>query len=478
MTSTATHIAQRWQDSILPTLHDYIRIPNKSPNFDPDWEANGYMAQAAEMLLAWTSTVTIKDMQAEIVTLPGRTPLIYCEIPATNGSNAATDPCVLLYGHYDKQPEFEGWEPGLSPWTPVERDGKLYGRGGADDGYALFSCLTAIEAMQQADQPHPRCAVIIEGCEESGSFDLPHYMDLLRERIGHTRLVICLDAECANYDQLWVTTSLRGMIRGTLSVDILTEGQHSGLAGGIVPSSFRILRHLIERVENAATGELHSALQVDIPSHIQDAAHAMAQVTGPEFVQRLPWVSGAGVDNEDVADLLLASTWRPSMATVGLAGAPGIKDAGNILRPNTTAKLVFRLPPTLDAGPAAQQVKTLLEADPPYGARVVFDIDTPHGGWAAPAESPWLAKALNDASQHYFNKPVMHMGCGGTIPFMKMLGDAYPDTEFFVTGVLGPKSNAHGPNEFLHIDTARRVTGCVSDVLAAASTAFCTSPDQ
>lgn len=466
------HIEQRWQDTILPTLHNYIRIPNKSPSFDPDWEANGFMLEAAQMLLEWTRHVEIDGLQAEIITLPGRTPLIFCEVKASNGQNGPSDPYVLLYGHYDKQPEFDGWEPGLSPWEPVERDGKLYGRGGADDGYALFSSLTALEAMQQAGKLHPRCVVLIEGCEESGSFDLPHYMDHLRERIGNTELVICLDAECGNYDQLWVTTSLRGMLPGVLSVDILTEGQHSGAAGGIVPSSFRIMRHLIERVENAATGELHSALSVVIPEAIENAARDVAQVVGPEVIHRFPWVEGASIETDDLADLIVTNTWRPSMATVGLAGAPDIHDAGNTLRPNTNAKLVFRLPPTLDAATAAEQIKTLLESDPPYGAKVKFEVETPQSGWSAPAEPPWLAKALNDASQHHFNKPVMHMGCGGTIPFMKMLGDAYPHTAFFVTGLLGPKSNAHGPNEFLHIDTAKRLTGCVADVLTAASDRF------
>lgn len=477
MTFVTTHIEQRWQNDILPALHTYIRIPNKSPSFDANWEANGFMAQAAQMLLDWSLTTKIEGLTAEIVTLPGRTPLLLCEIDASNGQNAVSDPSVLLYGHYDKQPEFDGWEAGLSPWVPVEREGKLYGRGGADDGYALFSCLTAIEAMQNADMPHPRCVVIIEGCEESGSFDLPYYMDHLRNRIGDPQLVICLDAECGNYDQLWATTSLRGMLPGVLKVDILTEGQHSGAAGGIVPSSFRIMRHLIERVENAETGALHECLSIEIPDHIETAARDVAQVTGPEVIHRFPWVDGATADTDDLADLIVTNTWRPSMATVGLAGAPAIEDAGNTLRPNTTAKLVFRLPPTLDAQIAAEKIKTLLEADPPYGAKVEFTLETPQTGWSAPAESPWLAKALNDASQNHFHKPVMHMGCGGTIPFMKMLGDAYPQTEFFVTGVLGPKSNAHGPNEFLHIDTAKRITGCVVDVLAAASAKFCAVAD-
>ena len=229
-----------WRDSILPTLQEYVAIPNKSPAFDPDWEAHGHMRTAVELLDRWCDSLPLPRQKRQIHQLPGRTPLLLIEIPATGGSGEA-----LLYGHYDKQPEFTGWAPGLSPWTPVLRDGKLYGRGGADDGYALFASLTAIAALEQAGLPHGRCLILIEGCEESGSFDLPFYVEALRETIGQPDLVVCLDAECGNYDQLWVTSSLRGMLPGILSVDILTEGQHSGAAGGIVPSSFRLLRGLL-----------------------------------------------------------------------------------------------------------------------------------------------------------------------------------------------------------------------------------------
>ena len=452
-----------WRNSILPALHEYIAIPNKSPAFDPDWEAHGHMHTAVELLDRWCDSLPLSRQRRRIHQLPGRTPLLLVEIPATGGAGE-----VLLYGHYDKQPEFTGWAPGLAPWTPVLRDGKLYGRGGADDGYALFASLTAIAALEQAGLPHGRCVVLIEGCEESGSFDLPFYVEALRETIGQPDLVVCLDAECGNYDQLWVTSSLRGMLPGVLRVEILTEGQHSGAAGGIVPSSFRLLRGLLERVENAATGELHQCLQVEIPLAAKAELRQAAAALGDGIVSRFPWVEGAQPENADAAELLINNTWRPSLATVGLAGAPDIGDAGNTLRPGTAAKLVFRLPPSLDAEQAAAKVKALLEADPPHGAKVQFQLDRPQTGWHAPQTAPWLKRSLEQASRRYFGQPAMSMGMGGTIPFMKMLGDAYPQAQFMVTGVLGPKSNAHGPNEFLHIATARKLTACVAAVLADA----------
>ncbi|MEE4383238.1 MAG: M20/M25/M40 family metallo-hydrolase [Pseudomonadales bacterium] len=459
------YVRERWEQEIVPLLCDYVRIPAKSPAFDAAWAEHGHLDAAAELLATWARERPVAGLAVELVRLPGRTPLLLCEIPATRPGLGT----VLLYGHYDKQPEFAGWREGLAPWEPVLEDGRLYGRGGADDGYALFGCLTAIEALQQEGRDHGRCVVLIEGCEESGSFDLPPYLDHLAERIGTPELVVCLDAECGNYDQLWLTTSLRGMLPGVLTVEVLTEGVHSGLAGNIVPSSFRHLRGLVERVEDALTGELRDVLQVQIPQWARDQAAAAAAVLGDGVLERFPWVAGPP-EGLTPLDALVANTWQPSMATVGLSGAPEVGDAGNVLRPETRAKLVFRLPPSLDAVEAAAQVKALLEADPPPGARVRFDVEHPQTGWSAPPLAPWLEAAVQAASRRWFGPPAMAMGCGGTIPFMKMLGDRFPDVQFLVTGVLGPHSNAHGPNEFLHLETARRLTGCVADVLEAHAT--------
>ncbi len=456
----AEFVESAWDDAIVPTLHDYIRIPNQSPHFDRDWERAGHMERAAEMLLAWARAFDLRGAQARIVRLAGRTPVIVVEVPGTAPGN------VLLYGHYDKQPPFTGWADGLSAWEPVLRGGRLYGRGGADDGYALFASMTAIAAVQREGLPHARCLILIEGCEESGSFDLPFYLEALDADIGTPDLVICLDAECGNYDQLWLTTSLRGMLSGTLTVDVLTEGVHSGVAGGIVPSSFRLLRTILERVEDGATGALADALQVQVPPAATAQAKAVAATLGDAVVERFPWAAASRPDPASYADLLLANTWLPSLGVVGLSGAPPVDEAGNTLRPNTAAKLVFRLPPTCDAAAAATAVKALLERDPPTGAMVAFELDEPHTGWHAPPVAHWLSESADRASRAFFGRPMLTMGCGGTIPFMKMLGDRYPGVQFAVTGVLGPNSNAHGPNEFLDIPTGKRVTSCMAALLA------------
>jgi acetylornithine deacetylase/succinyl-diaminopimelate desuccinylase-like protein len=455
-------VAERWRASILPQLCDYVRIPNKSPLFDPDWERNGHMEKAIQLMAAWCRAQAIPGASVDIARIPGRTPLLFVEIPGKG------DDTVLLYGHMDKQPEFTGWNEGLAPWEPVIRDGKLYGRGGADDGYAVFASVTAIQALREQGIAHARCVILIEGTEESGSPDLPAHVEALADRIGTPSLVVCLDAECGNYDQLWATTSLRGNLIGTLSIDILTEGVHSGAGSGIAPSAFRVLRQLLSRIEHEVTGDLLlDGLYAPIPAQRRTQAAATARVLGKGVQDRMPFVQGAQAVSNDPLELLLNSTWKPSLTITGIDGLPALRNAGNVLVPSLAVKLSFRLPPTLEPRAAARLVKSTLEADPPYGARVTFAVNSAMGGWNAPPLEEWLESAMQQASRAHFGQDALSMGTGGSIPFMGMLGERYPRTQFLVTGVLGPHSNAHGPNEFLHIETGVRVTACTADVISA-----------
>jgi acetylornithine deacetylase/succinyl-diaminopimelate desuccinylase-like protein len=455
-----TFVHDRWERAILPVLTDYIRIPAKSPMFDAAWRAHGHLDRAVALLEQWCRARPIEGLRLEVMRLPERTPVIVAEAPGDG------DGTVLLYGHCDKQPEMTGWADGRGPWTPVREGERLYGRGAGDDGYATFAALTAIEALQSLGVPHGRCVVLIEACEESGSYDLPAYVDALAERLGTPELVVCLDSGCGNYDQLWATTSLRGVVNGVLTVDVLTEGVHSG-SSGIVPSSFRIARRLLGRIEDEGTGEIVlSDLHADVPPARLAQAREVAKVAGHEVAGRLPFVPGMRAVHDDPLELLLNSTWRPALSITGAAGLPAPADAGNVLRPRTSLKLSLRLPPTIDATRAARRLKDVLEADPPYGARVTFETEAPGNGWDAPAMTPWLLDSVHRGSRAYFGQPAMFQGTGGSIPFMSMLGERFPRAQFLVTGVLGPGSNAHGPNEFLHVPTAAKVTACVSHVLA------------
>jgi len=452
-----------WTESILPKLHEYIRIPNQSPLFDADWKANGYMDQAIKLAYDWAVEQCVENSTVEVLQLEGRTPTLFMEVP---GDVSGT---ILLYGHLDKQPPFEGWrtEEGLGPWTPVEKDGKLYGRGGADDGYAVFGCIAAIKALQKQNLPHPRLVVIIECSEESGSPDLPYYIDEYAARIGSPDLVVCLDSGCGDYDRLWNTTSLRGVVVGTLNIHVLNEGVHSGDASGVVASSFRIAREVLSRLEEPSTGKIvPSSLHREIPQARQDQAKEAAEVLGDAVYSKFPFVEGMRPMATELSELILNRTWRPALSVTGQAGMPALENAGNVLRPGTSLKLSLRVPPTLSSELAGSIVKEILEIDPPYGATVQFSPEHPGDGWEAPALAPWLESITAEASNLYFGNPPCSMGEGGSIPFMGMLGEKFPKAQFLITGVLGPKSNAHGPNEFLHIECAKNVTACVAYILA------------
>jgi acetylornithine deacetylase/succinyl-diaminopimelate desuccinylase-like protein len=462
-------IGKLWDDEVVPQITDYIRIPNKSPMFDKDWQAHGYMDAAVALMEKWARAklASLPGATLEVVRLEGRTPLIFIDVPGL-GRAARADDCVLLYGHLDKQPEMTGWSEGLGPWTPVLKGDRLYGRGGADDGYAIFGSLTALLALHDQGVPHARCVVIIEACEESGSYDLPYYVDHLAPRIGQPSLVVCLDSGCANYDQLWLTTSLRGMTGGELTVEVLTEGVHSGDASGVVPDSFRIVRELLSRLENPATGEiLPKELYVEVPAERIEQAKQCAEILGDEVFDKFPWIEGMRPVDADRVELILNRTWRPQLAVTGADGLPSLDSAGNVLRPSTALKLSLRVPPTASGKKAGESVKRLLEADPPYGAKVSFKLEKDGSGWNAPRLSDWLSGAVSKASQDAFGAPAAYMGEGGSIPFMGMLGEKFPRAQFLITGVLGPHSNAHGPNEFLHIPTGKNVTAVVASVVAA-----------
>jgi len=470
-------VDHRWDHVIVARLSDYIRIPAKSPAFDPSWAAHGHLERVARDALAWARNQPVRGLQAEIVSLDGRTPCVFFDAPSTCGGSA-TDQTVLFYGHLDKQPEMSGWRAGLGPWQPVIQNGRLYGRGAADDGYAVYAALTAIAALDTTGVPRPRCVGLIETCEESGSFDLPAYLEHLAPRLGQVGLLIGLDSGCGDYNRLWVTTSLRGLVGGVLSVDVLREGVHSGNASGIVPSSFRILRLLLDRIDDPRTGNLRDPFfQAEVPMDRLEQACTAGAVLGDRIWQQFPW---ARQDHEpdtpdgeqarpvttDPVEAILNRSWKATLSVIGAAGLPALKEAGNVLRPGTALKLSVRLPPTVDAERAAQRMKKVLEEDPPYGARVRFDLENAGTGWNAPATAPWLKQALDQASRAAFGLEPVWMGEGGGIPFISMLGERFPRAQFVITGVLGPQSNAHGPNEFLLIDYAKKLTATIAQIVA------------
>ena len=467
-------ISRQWDEDIVHRLADYIAVPAKSLAFDADWAAHGYIDRVVQDAAQWIAAQKVPGLTLEVVRIDGRTPVIFFEIAATRAGAAQT---VVMYGHLDKQPEFTGWRADLGPWTPKYEDGRLYGRGGADDGYAVYAAIAAVQALKSQNLPHPRIVGLIETSEESGSPDLLPYIDALRPRLGEVGLVVCLDSGAGNYDQLWLTTSLRGMASGTLKVEVLSEGVHSGDASGLVPSSFRILRHLLDRLEDSASGRLlPPSLHCEIPPERVAQARQTAAILGDGLFKSYPWVQhdcGGGPlqsvlpMTQDGTEALLNRTWRPTLSVVGAEGFPAPRDAGNVLRPYTAFKLSLRLPPVVDAARAVQDVKRLLEDNAPYQARVTFHAHPgAASGWDAPASAPWFEQALNAASEAQFGAPCGYIGQGGTIPLMNQLSQGFPQAQMMVCGVLGPRSNAHGPNEFLHVPYAKKLTAAVAEVIA------------
>ncbi|HXF15920.1 MAG TPA: M20 family metallopeptidase [Burkholderiales bacterium] len=459
--SVEQFVSMKWDEDVVPRLCEYIRIPCKSPHFDAGWATNGHLDAAVELAEKWARAQPVRGLKIEAVRLVGRTPVILFELAGELPG------AILMYGHLDKQPEMTGWKESYGPWTPVLHEGKLYGRGGADDGYAIFACLVALAALKEQGVPHARIVGLIECCEESGSYDLPAYLEALKSRIGTVDLVIGLDSGCGNYEQLWMTTSLRGIAAGTLSVEVLSEGVHSGDASGVVPSSFRIARQLLDRLEDSRTGRiLPKEFYCDIPAERIEQAALAGKTLGDAMLTRFPFAGKTQPMTRDHGEAVLNRTWRPFLSVIGADFMPAIRDAGNVLRPKTALKLSLRIPPLIDGQRATMDLKRILEADPPHGAKVSFEPDQGATGWHAPATAPWLKSAVDAVSKQYYGKPAMMMGEGGTIPFMAMLGKSFPKAQFLITGVLGPKSNAHGPNEFLHVPYAKKLTACVAGVIA------------
>jgi acetylornithine deacetylase/succinyl-diaminopimelate desuccinylase-like protein len=465
-----------WERDVLPTLSEYVSIRCLSPAFDPDWQAHGELDRAAVLLRQWCLDLGVRNTDAQIVSLEGRTPLLFVEIDADPGIGprgprtqpASLEGGVFVYGHLDKQPPLGDWADGLDPFSAVRRGDRLYGRGTADDGYAVFAALSALLALQEAGRPRPRCTVLIEASEESASPDLEAYLEHLAARIGRPQVVVCLDSGAPTYDRLWSTSSLRGALAMTLRVDVLRHGAHSGLLGGVVPSSFRILRQLLSRVEDPRTGEiLLPELQAEVPARHRAEAAAVAALLGDSVFDDVPAVQGLVFDATTPEELLLRKAWAPAMAVIGIDGVPTPGSAGNVLRPYTAARLSFRLPPSCDAQRAAGALVEAFTTNPPSGAAVSVTVEAPAPGWVAPELEPWLDQIVDEASTSNFGAPSGSWGEGGSIPFLAALGARFPDAQIVATGVLGPKSNAHGPDESLHLPTAVALSSSLAHIIAS-----------
>ncbi len=460
-----TRADELWEESILPSLNDFIEIEALSPGFEPNWKDKGELESAIALFSDWLVLQELDGMTYQIHRIDDRTPVLLITVEGTGPGE------VIFYSHLDKQPSREElWSEGLHPLKAVRRDPWLFGRGALDDGYGGYLCVTALKMLQEQGIPHPRSHFLIETCEESGSYDLPPYLDALTEKLGNPDLIVVLDSGGPDYQHIWVTEALRGLVAGKLSVKVSNEGVHSGMSGGVIPSSFRIQRMLLDRVEDSNSGKiLIPEMHVDISAKVRKEAEVLGSLLGDELWSQLPVVESLRPENSDAAEILLDMNWRPAMSVIGADGIPPTQTAGNVLRTNTDLKLSFRLPP----GVVAEEIDTILkkkfENNPPYGAQVEYIPDAAADGFHAPAMDGKVAQALSSASEHISGFPPMATWVGGTIPFMAMMQSKYPNAQFLCTGTGGPGNNAHGPDEKLHIPSSKRLTAVLSATIAAIS---------
>lgn len=447
--------AAAWQDGglALEGLKSFIRVPNVSPGYDPEFFTNGLIIKAIDTVKAWIEAQGIAGLTTTLFAEPGCEPLLLVEIPGTAAPGA---PVVLAYGHLDKMPPLDapGWSAGLFAYDPVIRDGKVYGRGTNDDGYNCFLVITALKYLQSKGLAYPKVTLILETGEESGDTEIQQYLERLRPKIGDVDLILVLDGEAQDYQTFWGCTSLRGIVNGVLDISHLATPCHSGMATGLVPSTFRIARILLSRIEDAATGEvlLREAHAPEIPATRIEQCRLIAAQLGDRSHAIVSPLPGAELLSKDNAELLLAKAWKPGLAVTGCDGIPSVGDGSNVMRTRTALKLSLRLPPGVNAEVTAAALKRVLEADPPYGAKVTYTAVSAGNGWKGPDLSGKIDVAMREATRAVFGGVPLYYGEGGSIPLCNKFQELWPDAQLLVSGCAGTDSNPHGYDESLNLE--------------------------
>ena len=450
-----------WDTRALPALMDFIRIPCKSTAFDPHWESNGYLNQACTFISAWVKQ-QLPQASCEIIQEPGKTPCLWLDVPAYH---AQTDNTVAFYGHLDKQPEASGWSEGLGPWTPVIRDGKLFGRGCSDDGYSVFLMISALVSLREQGLGHPHCVGIFETQEESGSIDLPHYLTALKERFNHPISLFVLDNQCCDYQRLWLNTSLRGVISAVLRVKTLHHNVHSGTYSGILPDAFAIAQHLLSRIHEPLSGRvLLDSFHTQIPENRKKQLLQAAKLLEASTSYYPPLLDGVQTKTTSVFDSIYNSTWEPALTVTAIDGLANLNQAANVVPKEIALKLSIRIPPNIDLARAIQDLEKTVTQNVPFHASVTLEDIRQGSGWTPPltAQNQETERLLNTCSQSVFHEDVAFSATGGSISIIPEFEKCLPGTSIMLLGVLGPGSNAHGPDESLNIEYVKKLTNVLS----------------
>ena len=456
-------IDAHWDNWYVKGLCEFIEVPNLTPMVDPNYLTNGLNEKAMALVDDYINKLEIKGISKKIFQPDGMTPLI---VYAVDKAEGGSDAQIMFYGHLDKQPWMDGWDEGLGPTKPVIRGEYLYGRGGGDDGYSPFSTMLAIKNAQLQGIKHSRIVLVLETEEESGSPNLINLLNIAKDFIGNPDYLFCLDSGAFDYNQLWLTSSLRGITLMDVTVKAGKGGYHSGEVGGIVPETFRVMRHLLNRLDDPKTGLPMEELNTELPAYARPEAERMVALSGEAMCKKYKMEEGVKYCSQDnLVEMYLNNTWRANLSVTGAGGLPDYNRAGNVVRPQTTLRLSYRLPPNMDCHKAAAIVKQKLTTDVPHDCIVEIKGDHNGNGWCMKDPEPWFHDVINNASKNFYDREYGSYGMGGSIPFLSQLGGLYPNTFIVALGLLGPQSNAHAPNESVNLTYAKKLTMCMSHIL-------------
>ena len=456
--SLKKYIEKQFTLNVLPNLMNFIRIPNLSPLFDPNWNKNGLLLKAANLIVSYAKSLNIKNAEINLLQDSPYTPLIFIDIPASRQNDERT---VLFYAHYDKQPYGTGWDEDKSPTNPVIIDGHLYGRGSADDGYASFSILTAIKTCQEYNCPMPRICCIFEGAEESRDVDLKYYFNKLMPVLGQNIIAfIPLDAGCSDYNRLWMTNSLRGYFDFDVNIETLQQESHYGPeASGIIAENLFLVRKLYDGIIDSTNGEFKlEEFKVDqIPSIIEEQMQKEIEVVGEDYIKNIPLYDGVSPLKNDVRELMINNRWKPTCNILGMDNCPKMEDRGFGVNPSIKVHFSMRVPPLINKDKAIDALKIALTSNTFFGAKVSLGYYEFGEGTVLANMTNRTKNVLNKASLEFFGNEMIFNGGGGSIPFITYFKSFYPNTDIICTGVLGADSHEHGPNENLNIEACKKM---------------------
>ena len=457
------YVDKQFTLNILPNLMNFIRIPNLSPLFDPNWKTNGYLFKAANLIVSYAKSLNIKNAEINLLQDSGHTPMVFIEIPASRKNDNRT---VIFYGHYDKQPYGTGWDKDKSPTNPVIVDGRLYGRGSADDGYASFSILTAIKTCQEFNCLMPRICCLFEGAEESTDADLKYYFDKLIPILGDNVVAfIPLDSGCPDYDRLWMANSLRGIVDIDVNIQTLDQESHYGPeASGIIAENLFLMRKIYDGLVDSTNGEFKleefKIAEDKIPAIVMEQMQKEIEIVGDNFIKNIPLYEGVSPLKTDVKELMINNRWKPSCFILGIDNCPKTEDRGFGVSSGINVRMSIRIPPTVDKNKAIEALKKALSDNIYFGAQVKLGYLDYGEGVLLANMSNKVKNILNKASLEFFGNESVFTGVGGSIPFIGYFQSKYPNTDIICTGIVGSDSHEHGPNENLNIEACKKMV-CV-----------------